>query len=172
MRVMLRYFRVGSVALACAYFSYYASTYTEWHFIDNVDLIFHEAGHTIFSFLGMFVYAAAGSAFQIALPFGIALYFFLNDQKLSGALCLLWVAANILNVSVYAGDAAVMQLPLLGGDPSTHDWNYLLSATGMLRYTRIIASTIFDFGIVMLLTGTALSLYYAWKPERKYAALM
>jgi hypothetical protein len=66
-----------------------------------------------------------------------------------------------LNVSIYAGDAMKMQLDLLGGDAVIHDWNYLLSALGILRYTPIIASTIYATGLAAIFLGTVLSVYYS-----------
>lgn len=161
----MKYFRVFSVALLCSYFWYYAKTYTEWHFIDNVNLIFHEAGHAIFFFVGEFLNIAAGSMFQITIPLFIASYFFVKGQRISSALCLLWVGQNLLNVSVYAGDSITMQLPLLGGDSVIHDWNYLLSTLNVLKYTPVIASTIYALGLIMIFTGTALALYFAWTAD-------
>ncbi len=155
--------RILIVLLASAYFWHCAATYTQWHFIDSVDLIFHEAGHTIFFFLGTFLNIAAGSGFQIALPLGIALYFFATQQKFSGALCLLWVGQSILNVSVYAADAKLMQLELLGGDGVIHDWNYLLSTLGLLKYTSSIAAIIHGTGIITILTGTFLAAVYTYQ---------
>jgi hypothetical protein len=157
---MIKYFRFASVLIVCFYFWRYVITYTEWHFIDYVNLIFHEAGHAIFFFLGTFLTVLAGSAFQVILPFFIAMYFFFNTQKVSGAICLLWVGQNLLNVSVYAGDAIKMQLDLLGGDGVIHDWNYLLNASGMLRYTDTVACVIYIAGLVTIIIGTILSLYY------------
>ncbi len=157
---MIKYLRLTAILIVCFYFWHYVFTYTEWHFIDYVNLIFHEAGHTIFFFLGTFLNVLAGSAFQVILPLFIVIYFFFNMQKISGAICLLWVGQNLLNVSVYAGDAIKMQLDLLGGDNVIHDWNYLLSTLGLLRYTDTIASMIYVIGLVTIIVGTVLSLYY------------
>jgi len=131
--------------------------------MDNVDVIFHEAGHSIFQFFGTFIRVAAGSGFQVLLPLGIALYFFKNNQKLSGSLVLMWVGQSLINVSIYAADAINMQLDLLGGDSVGHDWNYLLSATNTLKYTPYIASDIFALGVMFILVGTVLGLYYSVK---------
>jgi hypothetical protein len=162
---MTKYFRTISIALVCTYFWYYARTYTEWHFIDNANLIFHEAGHAIFFFVSEFLNIAAGSVFQVALPLFIAIYFFIQGQRISSSLCLLWVGQNLLNVSVYAGDAIVTQLPLLGGDSVIHDWNYLLSTLDILKYTPKIAAAIYFIGIIFLVVGAVLSLYYSWTSE-------
>lgn len=159
---MRRYASLIFISLACAYFWYYAKTYTEWHFIDNVNLIFHEAGHAIFFFLPLFGSVLMGSAFQILLPLSIGLNFLFTNQKISASLCLLWVGQNFLNVSVYAGDAMVQALPLLGGDSVIHDWNYLLSTLGILSYTDAVAGMLYWFGLVLIFAGTVISFYFAW----------
>ncbi len=146
--------------LPCIYFWHYALTYADWHFIDNVNLIFHEAGHTIFSLFGEFITIAAGSGFQVALPVAITLYFFFTDQKISSMICLMWVGQNLLNVSIYAGDAIKMQLPLLGGDSVIHDWNYLLSTTNTLKYTYTIASILYWSGVLIIFFAAVLTLYF------------
>ena len=162
---MNKYVRLTLVIIVCLYFWHYAATYTDWHFIDNANLIFHEAGHAIFMLFGQFIYIAAGSAFQVAFPLFFSIYFLATGRKISGALCLLWVGQNLLNVSIYAGDAVSMKLDLLGGDSSIHDWNYLLNALGALRYTPIIASVIYYLGMATITLGTALSLIIAGNDE-------
>lgn len=146
---------------ASSYFLYYAATSAEWHFIDSVNLIFHEAGHTIFFFLGQFGTIAMGSGFQILLPLFIASYFFYTEQRLSGAVCLMWVGQNLINVSVYAGDAIAMRLPLLGGDSVIHDWNYMLSILHMLRWTPVVAMTLYALGIMLIGASIPLAFLFA-----------
>lgn len=92
-------------------------------------------------------------------------YFFLNGQKISGSLCLLWVGQNLLNVSIYAGDAINMNLDLLGGDSVTHDWNYLLDTLGILRHATTVASLIYSLGVITISIGTVTSIYYSLLEE-------
>ena len=132
------------------YFLYCASTPAVFHFIDYSNLIFHEAGHSLFIFFGDFVHIAMGSGFQVLLPFALGSYFFIHKQNLSAAFCLMWCGESLTNVSVYAGDAIAMQLPLLGGDSVIHDWNYLLTSTTLLSHTSLIASSIYTLGISMI----------------------
>jgi hypothetical protein len=154
--------RFIGATLASAYFIYYVVTAREWHFIDTVNLIFHEAGHTIFSFFGEFTHVLMGSGFQVLLPLSIALYFFYTGQRLSGAITLMWVGQNLINVSIYAGDSIAMQLPLLGGDSSTHDWHYLLTTTHLLNETPQVAATIYGLGIFTISLGIALAFYFVF----------
>ena len=149
-----------SIILISLYFLYYISTYTEWHFIDYVNLIFHEAGHTIFFFAGMYLKILAGSGLQIAIPLFITLYFLYNENRFSASLCLMWLGQNILNVSVYIRDAITMQLDLLGGDYVIHDWNYLLSNLDFLRFAPEIASIFYYSGILAIIIGIFSAINY------------
>ena len=157
----MKFQKYAGIVLICGYCIYCGFTPDSWHFIDNVNLIFHEAGHTIFMFFGDFIHVAAGSGFQITLPLFLAGYFFFTNQKISGALTLAWAGQNFVNVSVYARDAVVMQLPLLGGDGVMHDWHYLLETLGLLSHTTFIANTIYALGMTTIFTSLILSIYFS-----------
>ena len=169
-----RIMRLAGTLVASLYFLHYMATSSEWHFIDNADLIFHEAGHAIFSFFGEFIHILMGSGFQILLPLSIAIYFFYHKQRISGAITLMWAGANLINVSIYAGDAIAMQLPLLGGDSVIHDWNYILTQMGILRWTPQVASALYGLGATAIIIGAILSLWFAFQtpeespPRRDY----
>ena len=155
------YVRIAVALAATAYFVYYATTPTEWHFIDNVNLIIHEAGHIIFLPFGEFMHILGGSLFQVIFPLIYVIYFYIRREYYSAALLLFWVGQNLINVSVYAGDAIAMQLPLLGGDSVIHDWNWLLSHLGILSYTPIVASTLYWLGVLVIGIAAALVTYIA-----------
>ena len=140
---------------------YYASTSTQWHFIDNINLIFHEAGHTITYFFGQFISIASGSLFQILIPTVCCLYFVNEEKYYSASLLMFWIGQNFINISVYAKDAIVMQLPLLGGDSVLHDWNYLLSTLGLLNYTNFIANSLYFIGIMIFILALYCSLLHS-----------
>jgi hypothetical protein len=128
--------------LAAAYFGWCAYNPYRWHFIDGVNLVIHEAGHVIFMPFGEFISVAGGSLFQLIVPAVFAAYFFRRGQFYSAALVLFWLGQSMLNVAVYAGDALALELPLLGGEDSIHDWNYMLDRLGMLQSTRVIGGLI------------------------------
>jgi hypothetical protein len=157
MSIKISYGRLFLAFLFSAYFLHFVNTASDWHFIDNVDLIFHEAGHTIFFFLGQFVQVLMGSGFQILLPAFIAGYFLVRKEFFQAAIVLFWVGANFINVSVYAADAVSMQLPLLGGDGVMHDWNYILSTLNILSATPFVAEALYGIGGFCILAATAFS---------------
>lgn len=148
-------------AVGLLYFLYYASTTDQWHFIDNANLLIHEGGHIVFMIFGQFVYVLGGSLMQVLLPSIFVGYFWLRKEYYSASLLLFWVGQNIINVSVYAGDSVRMELPLLGGDSSGHDWHYLLSHTNLLQYTDQIAGLFYWTGLAIILIGGILAMKFA-----------
>ena len=159
--VKLRPVKVALVVLVAIYFFGYWRTYTDWHFIDSVDLVIHEAGHVVLMPLGDFMHVAGGSIFQVVIPLVFILYFYLRGRALDGSLLMYWLGVNLLNISIYAGDALKMQLPLLGGDGTIHDWNYMLVNAGLLHYTDAISGAIYLAGFAVLVAAAALSIYHA-----------
>jgi hypothetical protein len=147
--------------VASLYFLWCAYDPSQWHLIDGVNLLIHEAGHVIFSPFGAFLMIAGGSLFQVIMPALFVGYFIYQRQYYSAALVLFWVGESILNVSVYAGDAEAMQLPLLGGDDSGHDWNYLLSTLNLLPATAKIAAAIRVLGTAAIFLATFGSVRFA-----------
>ncbi len=155
-------YKLIAVSLGLLYCFYYVTTRLEWHFIDSVDLIIHEAGHVIFMFFGQTLYVAGGSLLQILIPLVFAGYFLYRQAYYSATAMFYWTGLSIVNVSVYAGDALRMQLPLLTGDTDGHDWNQLLFQFGLLSQTHLIATIILLVGVLCILAGFFLVLYN-WK---------
>jgi hypothetical protein len=146
-------------SIASVYFLYYCFSYKDWHLVDNINLIIHEAGHSIFILLGQFVSLLGGTILQIMLPIVFVVYFIWREEYFSASLLLFWVGQNFINVSVYVSDAIVMQLPLLGGDSSIHDWNSILQTVGLLKYSNTIGSFIYTIGFLIILCAIYYSFY-------------
>lgn len=121
-----------------------------FRFLDRVDLVFHEAGHVIFGFFGEFNGILGGILMQVLIPAGIVVYFVVHQQKYSAAVTLFWVAQSLFNVSVYAKDARARRLPLLGGEDTLHDWNYLLGRLHLLTWDQGVGNLIYGVGLVAL----------------------
>lgn len=128
-------------------------TTNEWWFLDGANLIFHEAGHAILLFAPEFVTVLGGTLVQVGIPLVCTVYFYRHHQYLSSCIAGWWVGQNLINVSVYVGDAQARVLPLLG---EGHDWAYLLGRMGVLQYDGVIASTIFGLGALVMLGAIAL----------------
>ncbi len=160
---------VTAVILSLYFLSYvgHAKDLDNWNLIDNVDLVIHEAGHTIALFFGEFINILGGSLFQILVPIIFTLYFFIwRKEYFSGSLLMFWIGQNIINVSIYMGDSIRQQLPLFGGDNVIHDWNYILSSLGILKYTNVLSGATYIVGFSVIVTAVVLSIYFAWYNDR------
>ena len=151
--------------LLSIYFLWIAYDPMQGSFLDNVDLPIHETGHLILRLFGEFMMVAGGSLFQVIMPAIFVAYFVWQRSFYSAAIVLFWVGQSILNVWVYAADAVVMQLVLTSGftgsEGSFHDWNYLLTATGLISSTKIVAGIIRFIGTLVIISAGVLSVYYS-----------
>ncbi len=140
-------------------------------FLDLVDLPIHETGHLLFRPFGEFLMIAGGSLFQVILPAIFVGYFLWYEKYYSAAIVLFWVGQSILNVFVYAADAIVMQIVLTSGltgsEGSFHDWNYLLTETGLINSTKTVAGLIRLFGTLTIIAAGITSIYYSIYPQNE-----
>lgn len=150
--------KLGVAIFSTLYFLYYLHTATDWHFLDNLNLIIHEAGHPIFGIFGSFIGVLGGSLFQVLVPAVFVYYFYRRLEYFSASILLFWLGQNLVNVSIYARDAVDMNLPLLGGDAVEHDWNTILGQLGLLNQTALIANGIYAVGVGIIILGIISSL--------------
>ena len=134
---------------------YFVVTHGHYSLIDNADLIIHEAGHFFFGFMGSIIQAAGGTLMQLLFPLFLAWYFFRNGYRSGFQVFIFWLGQNLLNISVYAADAIVRRLPLLGN--GKHDWHYLLDQLGILHQAEVV-------GLVFLILGTMVFLAALFLP--------
>ena len=112
-----------------------------WWFIQNVNLIFHEAGHVIFMFFGETLHILGGSLLEVTVPIIVTIHFYRSQQFFSASCTSWWTTTAFLSVAIYAGDASKRALPLITRDVSTHDWYNLLLKFNLLRYEDWFAYT-------------------------------
>jgi hypothetical protein len=164
-RVQPGYPKIIFSAILSIYFFSIAYDPMQGSFLDNVDLPIHETGHLLFRLFGEFMMVAGGSLFQVILPAAFVGYFVWQKSYYSAAIVLFWVGQSVLNVWVYAADAVKMQLVLTSGftgrEGSFHDWNYLLSATGLISSTSTVAGVIRFAGTLVIISAAILSIYYS-----------
>ena len=151
--------------LLSIYFLWIAWDPMQGCFLDNVDLPIHETGHLLFRPFGEFMMVAGGSLFQVIFPMVFVGYFVWQRSFYSASIVMLWVGQSILNVWVYASDAIVMKLVLTSGftgsEGSFHDWNYLLTATGLLDSTKGVAKVIRFVGTLTIIIAGAAAVYFS-----------
>ena len=53
---------------------------------------------------------------------------------------------------------------MTGSEGSFHDWNYLLTKTGLLGSTKAVAGIIRGVGTLVIIAAGVLSVYYSFFP--------
>lgn len=149
-----------AAVIAALYGTYYLATWQEWHFIDNVTLIMHEAGHPLFLLFGETCSLMGGTIMQLAVPIVFTLYFFRSNQMFSAALTLYWVGFSCINSGIYIADAQAQILPLIGGE---HDWALLCSQWGILNSCASIGHFVVSLGQATVLSAG----FWSWYTLRK-----
>jgi hypothetical protein len=160
----INYLKAGSVLAMAVYGIICAADVTEPRFLDRVDLVLHEAGHMLFSWFGEFLQVLGGTMGQLFVPAAFTAYFHLRREFFSSAVTFFWCGQNLFNISAYIKDARAMALPLVsvgGGEDVIHDWNYLLSRFGLLRWDQAIGSLVYILGIGVMLASVVWGFYHS-----------
>jgi hypothetical protein len=132
-------------------------------FLHLPDLVFHEAGHILFSPLGRFMTVLGGSLTQLLVPLVCAGAFLWQTRDAFGAaIAVWWAGQNLIDLAPYINDARNLQLVLLGGrtgaEVEGHDWEYLLNAMGISHYDHSIAGVVQAVGNVTMILALAWAL--------------
>lgn len=112
-------------------------------------LIFHEAGHVIFMPFGEFMMVLGGSLFQLMVPAFFVGYFARRRDAYAACFATLYLAASMANLAVYIADARAGELPLLGGERSSHDWTFLLIEMKMLDRDVAIGRFVHNLAVMV-----------------------
>jgi hypothetical protein len=127
-------------------------------FLHGVNLTFHEAGHLVFRPFGAFITSLGGTLGQLLMPsICLGVLLIKTRDPFGASVALWWVGENFLDIAPYMNDARAGRLPLLGGNfghsapYGVHDWQYLLTESGLLQYDHYLAKAVFAIGAVTML---------------------
>lgn len=137
------------------------------------NLIFHEAGHVIFGFLGKFIGSLGGTLAQLIIPV-LGFHQFLIKQRdiFSATIMFWWFGENFIDIAPYVNDARAGVMPLLGGNTGQtapygfHDWQYILTETGLLNFDHYIAWIFHILGSVIMIISLVWSI---WIVRQQYS---
>jgi hypothetical protein len=140
---------VGWGGFYALFFLYAATNATGFLFIDFANLMFHEAGHAVFSWCGYYTQILGGTLGELLVPLLCLLVFVRRGETTAVAFSAFWGFENLLYIATYMGDARSAALPLVGSDES--DWAILFLHWGMLHLDRTIAAWTRTFGWIGML---------------------
>jgi hypothetical protein len=126
-------------------------------FLHLPDLVFHEAGHIIFSPLGRFMTVLGGSLLQFLIPVIAAIAFVRQEEKFGAAVCAWWAGQNLVDLAPYIADARALRMVLLGGKTGAevegHDWEFILTRLGMTHLDRQLGFTAYALGLIIMVAA-------------------
>jgi hypothetical protein len=139
-------------------------------FLHLPDLVFHEAGHIIFSPFGRFLTVLGGSLMQVLVPVVAAIAFVRQQDPFSAAICGWWAGQNLIDLAPYIADARALQLILLGGHTGAevegHDWEYILTQLRVTHLDHQIGMTAYAIGLLIMIGSLAFAVRFALRePE-------
>ena len=127
-------------------------------FMHLVNLPFHEAGHIVFRPFGSFMASLGGSLGQLMMPLICLSVLLIKTRDTFGSsVALWWFGQNLVDIAPYINDARSLSLPLLGGNIGRsspygfHDWQYLLTESGLLQYDHFLAKSCLTIGAIVFL---------------------
>jgi hypothetical protein len=130
-------------------------------FLHLPNLVFHEAGHVIFSPFGRFMTVLGGSLLQCLIPLIATASFIRQEQPFSAAICGWWAGQNLVDLAPYIADARALRMVLLGGrtgaEVEGHDWEFILTELGATHLDRAIGMTTYAIDLAVMIA----SLIYA-----------
>ncbi len=132
--------------------------------IDDLNLVFHEAGHVIFGIFGSTPGLWGGTLGQLLMPLICAGVFLWRRSYVSVAVIFLWLFENFFNIAMYVGDARVQRLPLLGG--GKHDWATILTGMNAMHLDTSIATGLRIAGWTGLALTLAWILFLCWRDRK------
>jgi len=128
-------------------------------FLHLPDLVFHEAGHIIFSPFGRFMTVLGGSLLQFLVPVVALVAFVKQEEPFGAAICAWWAGQNLVDLAPYIADARSLRMVLLGGrtgaEVEGHDWEYLLNTLGISHYAHPLGYATHAVGIVIMVAALA-----------------
>jgi hypothetical protein len=131
-----------------------ASNYAGESFLHLVNLVFHEAGHVLFSPFGRFMTVGGGSLLQVLVPLACAVAFWRSANPFGVAVAVWWTGQSLVDLAPYIADAQALRLVLLGGrtgaEVDGHDWEYLLTTLGMLHRARPLGAVAHVAGLLVM----------------------
>ncbi len=142
-------------------------------FLHLMNLPFHEAGHIFFRPFGRLITSMGGAMGQLLVPlicFSVLL--FKTRDPFGAAIAFWWFGENFLDLAPYINDARHLTMPLIGGGTGRttpygfHDWQFILTETGLLQYDHFLAKLAWALGTAIMLSAVLWAGYLLFQSFR------
>ncbi|NOY22251.1 MAG: zinc ribbon domain-containing protein [Acidobacteria bacterium] len=142
-------------------------------FLHLINLPFHEAGHVFFQPFGRLIRSMGGSMGQLLVPLICCLVLLIKTRDPFGAaVTFWWFGENFIDLAPYINDARSLALPLVGGNTGRcspygfHDWQFILTETGLLKYDHFLARIFWLIGSIIMFTAVVWGFFLLFRQYR------
>jgi hypothetical protein len=178
-KVILVWARIGITLLLIPLgMSAFKDEYGSVPLLGDINAAIHEFGHMLFqpfgwAFFGQTGVVLGGSLTQVAFPCLFVGYFLFSKKHRdihAAMICLFWVAINLLEVSIYAGDARAGVLQLINGltgqdEDSGHDFQYLFRHWGVMNKDTLYAGRMRALAGLLCFVSIAVGIWAAMQSK-------
>ena len=160
----------GWITFYALFLVYAAVNHGQFLLIDNVNLVVHEGGHLLFSWLGPTRTLWGGTLLQWLVPFLLAAYFWTQRHTTAFVFSLFFFFENWLYTATYMADARAQVLPLVGvgdmeSEESMHDFFRIFTQFGVLDHDTQIAATVRFLGWLGMVASVGWLAYRSSRDE-------
>jgi len=136
----------------------------QWNVFTGINFGAHEFGHLFWAFFGEWMTIAGGSLTQLLIPIGAAAVVMRTRDWFGLAVCGLFLASSLGELSWYIGDARAQELDLVSFSPDGggHDWAYLLRRAGLLHRDLMLARLARAIGFLLIVASSVLAVRLFW----------
>ncbi|HUR37502.1 MAG TPA: hypothetical protein VM009_06775 [Terriglobales bacterium] len=152
----------------------HATRVVDFTLVYPAELVMHEAGHLLFSFMGQTIMLWGGTIFQLMVPLMLAASFAWRGHTTGVVFSIFFFFESMLGIAVYIADAREQDLPLVsagGGDGGEvmHDWWNILTQLDLLQYDTRIAGVVRAIGWIGMLATLGWLFYMSRKLQAEAA---
>ncbi len=144
-------------------------------FLHSPLMVFHEAGHAIFSPFGKWLMVAGGTLLQLIMPALLCGGLWFTNRDAFGATLGSWFfGVSLLDVAPYVYDALQPRLALLNGKEGTvdsHDWMFLLNSGDWVAQAHRLGHAVYWAGAAVVVASLLAGAWVLWTQYRKHFRL-
>jgi hypothetical protein len=137
-------------------------------FLDDANLVFHEAGHPVVGLFSQRLETYGGTMGQLTFPVVLAVSFWRKGEAISFAVSVIWFFENWLNIARYMADARAQVLPLVGG--GDHDWARIFGRWHVMNHDTQIANVVRTTAWVGMCAACAWVIWLWWAGRKNSVA--
>jgi len=132
-----------------------------------ITVLIHELGHVILGWGPQFLAVAGGSLAQVGAPIASIVIFLRQSDYFGLTVGGSWLSFSLFQMATYIADAREFALDYVtvgsGEGEGIHDWDYMLTAFGLLEKDKTLALLTRTFAVLIGLASLTFGFWLLWR---------